>query len=73
MPDSQNSPKPALKLTTLSVENTALLLSKSSGQTVSAETIREDIEAGAPTNPDGTVNLIHYAAWLAREVEARGD
>jgi hypothetical protein len=24
-----------------------------------------DIADGAPTNPDGTVNLVHYAAWLA--------
>ena len=27
--------------------------------------IRGDIDDGAPTNPDGTVNLVHYAAWLA--------
>jgi hypothetical protein len=23
-----------------------------------------DIEDGAPTNPDGTINLVNYAAWL---------
>ena len=23
--------------------------------------------AGAPQNPDGTINLIEYAAWLAKE------
>jgi len=28
------------------------------------ETVREDIAAGAPTNADGTMNLVHYAAWL---------
>jgi len=28
--------------------------------------VEEDIDAGAPTNPDGTVNLVHYAAWLNR-------
>jgi hypothetical protein len=27
--------------------------------------IAADIRDGAPTNPDGTVNLVHYAAWLA--------
>jgi len=31
---------------------------------VSAEEIREDLEAGAPANPDGTLNLVCYAAWL---------
>jgi len=35
--------------------------------------IRYDIEAGAPVNADGTVNLVHYAAWLAKETASRGD
>jgi hypothetical protein len=26
--------------------------------------IARDIEAGVPVNPDGTINLVHYAAWL---------
>jgi len=26
--------------------------------------IEEDLQAGAPTNADGTLNLVHYAAWL---------
>ena len=29
--------------------------------------ITADLNAGAPTNPDGTLNLLHYAAWLVRE------
>ena len=37
------------------------------GAHVTVEDIREDIAAGAPTNPDGTVNLVHYGAWLAKE------
>ena len=28
------------------------------------EWVEADIADGAPTNPDGTVNLVHYAAWL---------
>ena len=28
------------------------------------EWVEEDLEAGAPRNPDGTINLVHYAAWL---------
>jgi hypothetical protein len=34
--------------------------------------IRQDLAAGAPVNADGTVNLVHYAAWLTREA-GRGD
>ena len=30
--------------------------------------IREDIAEGAPTNADGTLNLVHYAAWLVQEM-----
>ena len=32
--------------------------------------LQGDVAAGAPTNPDGTVNLVHYAAWLVREAGA---
>jgi len=28
------------------------------------DAIRQDIAQGAPTNADGSVNLVHYAAWL---------
>lgn len=27
-------------------------------------TINRHIEDGAPTSADGTINLVHYAAWL---------
>ena len=37
------------------------------GAHVTVENVREDVAAGAPTNPDGTLNLIHYASWLAKE------
>ena len=62
-----NSAKPALNPTTLSVENAAKLLSELGGWPVATEMNRADIDAGAPLNADGTVNLVHYAAWLVRE------
>ena len=31
---------------------------------VEVDVIRRDLEDGAPSNPDGTINLVHYAAWL---------
>ena len=43
----------------------ARLLAKASSEPVTEAMIRGDIDDGAPTNPDGTVNLVHYAAWLA--------
>jgi len=30
------------------------------------ENIRRDVEAGAPVNADGTINLVHYGAWLVK-------
>ena len=35
---------------------------------ISEDTLLADIAAGEPTNPDGTVNLVHYAAWLNKEM-----
>lgn len=66
-------PSSSLKVTALAVEDLAKLLSKSAGEVVPVEMIRQDIEAGAPVNSDGTVNLVHYAAWLAKELASRGD
>jgi hypothetical protein len=48
--------------------NAARLLTKVSGQTIGVETIQADLAAGAPANADGTINLVHYAAWLVREM-----
>jgi hypothetical protein len=30
--------------------------------------LRADLAAGAPANPDGTLQLVHYGAWLIREM-----
>jgi len=73
MPDNVSIPPPGIKVTALPLADLARLLSKSAGRTVPVETIRRDVEAGAPANTDGTINLVHYAAWLVKEVAARGD
>jgi hypothetical protein len=64
---------PALNPTALPVADAARLLSAAGGQLVTAEMIQTDIDAGAPTNADGSINLVHYAAWLIREMSNRGD
>lgn len=61
----------ALNPAALALADAARVLSRAGGFPVSAEMLRADIEAGAPTNPDGTINLVHYAAWLVRESGAR--
>jgi hypothetical protein len=56
----------------LELADAAKILSKLFAKPVSEAMLREDVVDGAPTNPDGTLNLVHYAAWLVREV-ARAD
>ena len=65
------SDKPA-KVTALTAEQLAKVLSAAGGRRITEEMIRSDIEAGAPVNSDGMVNLIHYTAWLVKEM-AGGD
>ena len=56
----------------LTVTQMAKVLSAAGGRRITEAMVRADIDAGAPVNADGTMNLVHYAAWLAREV-SNGD
>lgn len=58
-----NSPK----LTALKPDHLVRLLKQAGSRTISEETLAADLESGAPRNTDGTINLIEYAAWLAKE------
>lgn len=58
----------AVSPSALTVEQLARLLSGSGARTAAEETIRRHLEAGAPTAADGRLNLVHYMAWLVREV-----
>jgi hypothetical protein len=55
----------------LTPANVARLLTRVGGQPVADEMIEADLAAGAPLNGDGTINLVHYAAWLVREMGNR--
>ena len=57
----------------LRIDDAAKLLTKAGGRIISETTLREDIDAGAPTNSDGTLNLVHYAAWLVKQLSGRFD
>ena len=58
--------------TRLSIEQAAKLLSAAYRERIDALEIQEDIDSGAPTNSDGTINLVNYAAWQAEEM-GRGE
>jgi len=54
------------------VVDLARLLGAVGGHSVTPEIIEADIVAGAPTNADGTIDLVHYCAWLVKEMATRG-
>jgi hypothetical protein len=58
--------------TRLSIEQAAKLLSAAYRERIEPEKIRLDIQSGAPVNADGTINLVHYGAWQAKEM-GRGE
>lgn len=51
----------------LPIPDAAKVLSKTGGRVIRADQLETDVAAGAPQNDDGTISLIAYAAWLARQ------
>ena len=72
-PNSTAPNSTALNPTALTVADVAKMLSAAGRQRVTPEQIGADVAAGAPTNADGTINLVFYAAWLAKEMANRDD
>lgn len=62
------NPTPTLNPTALSKDDAAQLLTKVGGTPISVSMLEADVTAGAPTNADGTINLVQYAAWLLQEM-----
>lgn len=71
-------PKPArptpLNPAALTLGEAAELLTRTSRaiggeRTVTVSDLQADVAAGAPTNADGTLHLIHYGAWLASRAD----
>lgn len=56
----------------LTPDQAAKLLTAVANVRIGADRIVADLEAGALRNTDGTINLVHYAAWLLKEM-GRGD
>jgi hypothetical protein len=59
--------RPPLNPSALTLADAVRLLAKAGR--VTEAMLRADLAAGAPANPDGTINLVHYAAWLVKEVD----
>jgi hypothetical protein len=74
-PDNRSAGTPGLNPAALALADAARLLSAAGGQAVTVEMLEDDVAAGAPTNADGTLNLVHYAAWLVQQSSGaeRGD
>ena len=62
-----------VSLTALKPKELLEVLRKVGSKHASEEQIQRDIADGAPTNPDGTINLVHYAAWLVKEMSRGSD
>jgi hypothetical protein len=58
----------AINPNALTVPQVARLLTRAGSSAVTEAMIQADLAAGAPANPDGTINLVHYAAWLVKEM-----
>jgi hypothetical protein len=57
-PNDVKGGKPQISPAALTVEIAAKMLG------LPAEIVRKHIEQGAPAAADGTINLVHYGAWL---------
>ena len=69
---AQIGTRPALSPLAVPLPQLAQLLSKLSTQPITVAMLTSDVESGAPTNPDGSLNLIQYAAWLVQQ-RGQGD
>lgn len=70
--DADDQQVTAPRLMSMTPEQVATLLRHAGSEHLSVEAIRTDLAAGAPTNADGTLNLVAYGAWLVRELARRG-
>ena len=67
-PESPPDGQPGLRITAISVEDTARILSSAYGRRVTVEQVREVVDAGGLARADGTFSLIEYVAYLVEEV-----
>lgn len=61
--------KAAINPSALSPADLAAILTKAGAKQATEERIREHLARGAPTNSNGTIHLVHYTAWLAKQAK----
>jgi|688.fasta_scaffold34380_2 hypothetical protein len=71
-PTLPNEKNESINLASLTPQQMATILAKASGVTIDVCQIEEDIKAGAPVDQDGNLNILSYAAWLAKDAQAMG-
>ena len=49
-------------------ENFVTAMRRAGSRTLTLERLEADIAAGAPVNADGTINILKYIAWVAKEM-----
>lgn len=49
-------------------DNFVTAMRRSGSRTLTLERLEADIAAGAPVNADGTINILKYVAWIAKEL-----
>lgn len=52
----------------LSPQDVARVLTASGWKPVTVEMVQDCLDDGAPTNPDGTINVVQFSAWLVKEM-----
>ena len=52
----------------ISKENFVTAMRRAGSRTLTLERLEADVSAGAPVNADGTVNILKYIAWVAKEM-----
>ena len=62
------TPQKTLKITALTVAETASVLASAYGRRITEDQVREIAERGDLIAADGTINLLEYTAFLVREL-----
>lgn len=65
--------KNPIKITSLTPEELAKLLSQASRRAISGQDVLSIAQSAGIIAPDGTINLIDYTAFLAQEVAGGAD
>ena len=63
----------SVKITALTPEQAARILAAAGKRQITEAMVAADIAAGAPVNADGTIHLVHFAAWQAKEAANGSD